>query len=53
MLNKDLDPGSGAYRDDGNETLGPRSRNAFEIVRTLWSIKKVFLTEKSALPTTA
>ena len=43
MLNKDLDPGSGAYRDDGNETLGPRSRNAFEIVRTLWFIYEFLL----------
>ena len=35
--------GSGAYRDDGNETLGPRSRNAFEIVRTLWFIYEFLL----------
>ena len=33
----------GAYRDDGNETLGPRSRNAFEIVRTLWFIYEFLL----------
>jgi len=33
-----------------SKTLDPRSQNAFEMVRALWSILIVFLTENCALP---
>ena len=66
MLNKDLDPGSrpesqrfascanrlvvtsGAYRGDAG--MDPGSRNALEMVRALWIILIIFLTENGALP---
>ena len=56
-----MDPGSEAYRDDGGVDPGssayqgdagvdPGSRNALEMVRALWIILIIFLTENGALP---
>ena len=49
---KRMDSETTAYGGDGGEWI-PASQSAFEMVRALKTIKKVFLTENGALPTKA